>query len=100
MGVSLFPKYQYDKELPLFDINLCIISGMRLYIGWSRRKSHAAAPATANIIPKCLTWEDISSNGGIHHFLDTQRATTGDTLKSSKKFLRILEALTIHRSVP
>lgn len=93
------PNTSMIKNSPLFDINLFIWC-VRLYVGHSRRKSQAAASAIANVVPKCLTWEDTSSNASIHCLLNTQRTTTGDTHKNSRKFLRILEALTAHRSVP
>lgn len=64
---------------------------MRLYVGYSRRKSHAAAQTIANLAPKCLALEYISLNESIY-FLETQRVTTGDIYKSSRKLLAVMEA--------
>lgn len=67
---------------------------MRLYVGYSRRKSHAAAPVIANLVPKCLAWGCTSLNESTH-FLDTQRVTTVDIYKSSRKLLAVMEAHSI-----
>lgn len=90
------PNARMIKNSLLFDINLCIWC-VRFYVEYSRRRSYATAPATANVVSK---WEDTSSNGSILCFLDTQRAITGETHKGSRKFLRILGALTAYSSVP
>lgn len=82
----------------LFDINRCIWC-VRLCGGCSRKRSPATVLAIAQVVPKCLTWGDTGSNGIIHCFLGTQRTTTRDTHKSSRKLLRILGALTTYSSV-
>lgn len=73
------PNTSMINNYPLFDTNLRICCCVRLYVGYSRRRSHAAALVIANIIrvSKCLTWEDTISNGRIRCFLDCKEQPRG-----------------------